>query len=289
MILLYMQKHVITNISTKDFPEELQRLHKPPATLHVLGNRELLTRKPRVGIVGARKFTPYGREVTLNVASELARAGVTVVSGLALGIDSIAHIACLDSRGKTIAVLPSGLKNVYPSSHAQLARRIVESGGLLVSEYADNFRPQRYTFLERNRIIAALSDILIIPEAAVASGSLNTANSALELGKTVMAVPGNITSSYSEGTNRLIRAGAEPLLQTEDVLNLLGMSSKASMEYLPENEAERALLDSIKMGITSVNDVIAASKLDTSTAQANLTLLEIKGIISVEGGYWHLR
>jgi len=283
-----MQELDITTISTKDIPKELLRLHKPPSVLNALGNTDLINSHPRVGIVGARKFTNYGREVTINIASALAREGVTIVSGLALGVDSIAHKACLDSGGKTIAVLPSGIKNIYPASHKNLAKTIVEKDGLLITEYPDKFKPLKVSFLERNRIIAALSDVLIITEAASASGSLNTASYAIELGIPIMAVPGNITSPYSAGTNALIRSGAHPLIEPVDVLSMLGISPSKKIEYIPESEAEEAILKTIKNGTTSTNEIIENSNVEVSFAQTSLTLLEMKGVISVQSGNWYI-
>lgn len=283
-----MQKKAITNISATELPEELKRLHTPPASLWGLGNTNLLAQHPRVGIVGARKFTPYGKEVTASIASTLARAGVVIVSGLALGVDSIAHRACLEVGGKTIAVLPSGIEYIYPASHTALAQNISSKNGLLLSEYPAKFKPFKHSFIERNRIIAALSDVLIITEAATASGSLHTAYFALDLGVPIMAVPGNITSPYSAGTNQLIRTGAQPLLDPQDVLDLLGIQNTSVLEYIPENETEKILLDLIKSGVTGVNDVISTSKLEVPVAQTYVTMLEMKGVIAAESGHWKL-
>lgn len=283
-----MQVPNITTISASGLPSEIMRLHKPPSRLFAQGNLDLLHRHPRAGIVGARKFTSYGREVTVNIASALAREGVTIVSGLAIGVDSIAHKACLDNGGKTIAVLPSGLQNIYPASHYGLAKNIIGQNGLLVTEYPEKFRPHKVSFLERNRIIAALSDVLIITEAAVSSGSLNTANYALELGIPIMAVPGNITSPYSAGTNNIIKSGAYPLTDSSDVLSLLGIEPSDKSAYIPESKPEQAIINTLKSGITSTNELLAGSKLDVSTAQTTLTLLEMKGIVSAQAGHWYI-
>lgn len=283
-----MQENTIITINGNDLPEELQRLPQPPKSLNVKGDAALLSTHPRVGIVGARKFTPYGKEITTQIASVLGRAGVTVVSGLALGVDSIAHQACLDAKGKTIAVLPSGINQIYPASHTYLAKKIVESNGLLISEYPHTYRPYRYDFVKRNRIIAGLSDILVIPEAGIASGSLNTARYALELGITIMAVPGDITSPYSAGTNRLIQSGAVPLLDPQDILDYLGISGEDKQAYIPENVIEQSLIAHIKRGVSGTNDLIKACKVEPSRLQTNLTMLEIKGVIAVQSGHWHL-
>lgn len=283
-----MQKESVINISINDLPEEFQQLFKPPSSLNVCGNVELLKKRPRVGIIGARKYTPYGREVTISIATALARAGVTIVSGMALGIDSIAHKACLEANGQTIAVLPSGLKRIYPASHAGLAQQIMSHNGLLISEYPYEHRPMRHHFLERNRLIAALSDLLIITEAGLASGSLNTARFGLELGTTIMAVPGPITSPYSAGTNRLIQTGAIPLLDPADILNQLGITETEQRGYLAENETEQLLLSKLKEGVNLTNELISATGLETSLAQTHLSMLEIKGAIIVQNGRWSL-
>lgn len=284
-----MQTYDIKTISTSALPEKLHQLHDIPQQLYAKGNVGLLDRRPRVGIVGARKFTPYGREVTADIASTLARAGVTVVSGLALGIDSIGHQACVAAGGATIAVLPCGIETIYPANHRALANQILDKNGLIVSEYAGKDLPHNFQFLERNRIIAALSDILIVTEAAERSGSLNTARTALELGVTVMAVPGNITSPYSTGTNLLIQNGATPLMRAEDVLTELGIKLSDTPGYLPENEAEAAILEQLKAGITQSDDLLRACKLDTPVFQTHLTMLEIKGVIEAQSNNWRIR
>jgi DNA processing protein len=184
--------------------------------------------------------------------------------------------------------LPSGVNQIYPASHAYLARQILESDGLIISEQPHTYRPQRYDFVKRNRIIAGLSDILVIPEAGIASGSLNTARHALDLGITIMAVPGDITSPYSAGTNRLIQSGAVPLLDPQDILDYLGISGEDKQAYIPENIIEQSLMEHIKRGVSGTNDLIKACKVEPSRLQANLTMLEIKGVITVQGGNWRI-
>lgn len=269
-------------------PLELQQLHQTPERLFIKGNESLLSQRPRVGIVGARKFTPYGREVTTSIASTLARSGVTVVSGLALGVDSIAHKACLDAGGTTIAVLPSGIDKIYPANHHALAQQILAKDGLLVSEYESDAQPMKHQFIARNRIIAALSDILIVTEATEASGSLHTARFALELGITIMAVPGQITSPYSTGTNRLIAQGATPLLHPEDVLRELGITKSDKLAYIPENEAEEAIMNQLIKGVTLGEELLKSAELEASVFQTHLTMLEIKGVIEVQAGHWRI-
>lgn len=245
-----------------------------------------------LGIVGARNVSPYGRTVTSELAGTLARRGVVIVSGLALGVDSIAHRAAVDSGGLTIAVLPSGLTRIYPAGHHGLAKQIIESGGLLVSEYEPEATPHQGSFIARNRIIAGLCDGLLITEAAEASGSLHTARFALEQGKTVMAVPGNITSPTSAGTNNLIKTGATPITGPDDILEALGATTEREdvEPYYPENELEAAIITPLQAGPTDGHELLAASKLSTPEFQQHLTMLELKDVITPLGNnLWKLK
>ena len=200
-------KHRLDGITA----EKLTRLHDAPKALYFAGiNPNELLSNPVVAIVGSRKMSPYGRAVTEMLTNDLVRAGVVVISGLALGVDSAAHRAVLASGGITIAVLAGGLDVIYPNSHAALAESIVQTGGTLLSEYPAGMPALKHTFIGRNRIIAALSDAVLIPEAAINSGSLHTAAFALDMGIPVLAVPGPITSQLSAGTNQLIKTGAVP-------------------------------------------------------------------------------
>lgn len=280
-----MQKHVTVTISGDNLPESLRELHTAPKHLYVKGDQALLAAPKIVGIVGARKFTPYGREVTGLVARTLARANVPVVSGLALGVDSVAHRACVEMGSPTIAVLPCGIDTVYPASHRGIAEQILLKNGALISEYPDRTTPMRHQFIERNRIIAALSDILVITEAAENSGSLHTARFALELGKTIMVTPGNITSPYSAGTNSLLRMGAVPILRPEDVLDELGIVEPTEHAYIPENEIEHAILSTLDTAMSG-DELLRASTLKPAEFQTHLTMLEIKGILYMSGGLW---
>lgn len=284
-----MQEYKTATISGTDLPADFDRLYQKPTQIYAKGNLDLLTKKPRVGIVGARKFTPYGKAVTDEIASKLASAGVIIVSGLALGVDSIAHKSAIQAGGQTIAVLPCGIDTIYPSSHRGLGMQILQQDSLLISEYEGKELPMRHQFLERNRLIAALSDILIITEASNASGSLNTAGHALELGKTIMAVPGNITSPYSGGTNKLIQNGAHPVLSVDDIFEALGINKKEQLAYLPETEAEKLVLDAINTGNTAVNDILRATNLPSTELQTTLTILEIKGVLQNQYTNWYIK
>ncbi|HEU5004823.1 MAG TPA: DNA-processing protein DprA [Candidatus Saccharimonadales bacterium] len=272
------------------FPAILKQIHSVPEQLFWLGSTpEEWLQLPRVAVVGSRKVSAYGREVTSQLAKELAKHGVVVISGLALGVDSIAHQAALEVGGQTIAILPAGLDKIYPASHAGLARSIIAHGGALVSEYPLGATPHKQNFIARNRIVSGLVDVLVITEAAAASGSLHTARFALEQGKTVMAVPGNITSPLSEGANNLIKSGAVPVTGVEDVLFALGL--EIGQQKIPRlfsgNDQERAVFELITSGITAQEDLAIELSLDGASLATILTMLEINGHIRPAGaGYW---
>ena len=212
-----------------NFTEVLDAIALKPKTLYFYGKMpENMSKngqqiRPKtVAIVGSRHNTKYGEEVAYHLAYELGKHGVIVVSGLAFGIDSIGHRGCLDAGGVTIAVLGTSIDNIYPKSHQPLASEIIAKSGAIMSEYAPGERVDtRYSFLERNRIISGLSDIVVVIEAAERSGSLNTATHALGQGKDVFAVPGNITNPYSQGCNKLIKQGAMPYTEPDDILREL--------------------------------------------------------------------
>ena len=198
------------------FPQTLNFFKPASKILYTKGNKELVTHKNNVAIVGSRKPTAYGRKVAYDLAKYLAMHGVCVVSGLAIGVDAQAHQGALDGGGKTIAVMASGVNIVYPKSNEKLADQILAKSGVLLSEQMINEQPMRYHFPLRNRIISAISEVVIVIEAGHKSGSLITANHAIEQGKTVFALPGSIFSPASEGANRLIFEGATPLIDFSD-------------------------------------------------------------------------
>jgi DNA processing protein len=219
------------------------------------------------------------------LAGDLARAGVLIISGLALGVDSIAHKAALDAGGLTLAVLPSPIEQIYPASHQQLAERIVAQGGALVSEYPAGAPLYRLNFVERNRIASGLCDALLITEAAAKSGTLHTANFALEQGKAVLAVPGNITSPTSVGTNNLIKTGATPVTSADDVLQALGLETGKAAKPIPKGETpnEQLLIDLLADGISDGAELLARSTLGVVHFNQALTMLEIRGHIRALG------
>ena len=283
----------ILKLNDPGYPVVLKTLNDPPKILYWTGVApDSWLSRPRVAIVGSRKASAYGQVVTQKLATELARIGVIIISGLALGIDSIAHRGALDAGGTTVAVLPTPLDTIYPPSHNELARRIVERGGTLISEYSRGSISFKANFIARNRIVSGLADILLITEAAAKSGSLHTARFALEQGKTVMAVPGNITSLGSEGCNNLIKSGAQPVTEVEDVIFALGLklAKTKSNQHFHGSPQEKTLLNLIADGQHNQEELAVSAGLEPAELNQALTMLEISGYIRPGGGgHWLLR
>ena len=283
----------VNKLTLKDphFPEVLKVTKPPIKQLFWTGASptEWLN-KPKVAIVGSRKFSPYGRTVTDELSRELASQGIVIISGLALGIDSIAHRAALEANGCTIAVLPTPLSNIHPASHLNLAIRIINRGGTLVSEYSDDDDVYKINFVARNRIVSGLADVLLITEAAINSGTMHTARFALEQGKTVMAVPGNITSVGSEGCNNLIKSGAVAVTDASDVLFAVVLKSTRKRAPALEGSftlAETKILRLLAEGVNDQDQLAQAAKLSGSGLSAALTGLELAGAVRPLGvGRW---
>lgn len=275
------------------YPSCLGEMSAPPKVLYVLGaDLESFMTRPRVAIVGSRGVSTYGRQITTRLASELAAQGVVIISGLALGVDGLAHQAALDAGGLTIAVLPCGLDQIYPATHHNLAKQILLQGGALVSEYDLGTPGLKQNFIARNRIVSGLADALLITEAAEKSGSLHTARFALEQGRDVLAVPGNITSPTSVGTNNLIRAGATPVSSVEDVLHVLGAKRQLSqpVRLIGGSPEEQLLLDILFEGTTDGHELLVRSELAVELFNQTLTMLEITGKVKPLGNnHWTLR
>lgn len=273
-------------------PEPLRSIPSPPKELFVCGDMPTdLLRYPRVAIVGSRKITPYGRQVTQQLASTLAKQGIIIISGLAFGVDSVAHQATLEVGGTTIAVLPSSIEEIYPRSHYQLARNIVAQGGVLISEYPAGTKPYRANFIARNRLVAGLSQVVLITEAAEKSGTLHTANFALTQNKAVFCVPGNITSNQSKGTNALIKAGALPVTEAADILQELGLSQKTNHDHIQANTTEEhVVIALLKEGISDGHILLQKSGLSSVIFNQTLTMLEINGLVKPLGNnHWALK
>jgi DNA processing protein len=267
------------------YPPLLAELHDPPAAIHVRGDTEILA-EPAVAIVGARSCSSYGAGVARELARELARAGVVVVSGLARGIDGEAHRGTLEGGGRTVAVLGCGIDRDYPRSHSELARRIRERGAV-VSEYPPGVEPAPWRFPARNRIIAGLCAATVVVEARERSGALITADFALELGRDVFAVPGEITSALSAGTNDLLRQGAAPLLSAGDVLEALGL--EPAVRQLPSlSPAGSQVLRLLADGARDADDLARASGRTTAEVAAVLVELELAGVANEADGLYRV-
>ena len=313
------------------FTEVLEAIALKPKTLYFRGKmpenmsktpnqkpEQTRTKRPKtVAIVGSRHNTKYGEEVAYKLAYELGQRGAVVVSGLAYGIDSIAHRGCLAAQGITVAVLGTPINRIYPTAHTDLAREIIAHSGAIISEYAPRtaeyssaeLAPGEYydesgkrtqdpkgSFLYRNRLISGLSDIVVIVEAAEQSGSLNTATHAIEQGKTVFAVPGNITNPYSQGCNKLIKQGAIPYTGPDDILRELFPEDYArkhrklrQQSLIGDTDAETLVLIALSNGLRAGEQVMAATHLPPEVFNQTTTLLEIKGRIhSLGANHWSL-
>lgn len=273
------------------YPRRLREIHSPPLVLYVEG--EILEADSRaVAIVGTRNATDYGKGMTAEIAGYLAGRGVTIVSGLARGIDGIAHRAALKAGGRSIAVLGSGLDVIYPPEHGNLANQIAEAGGL-VSDYPLGTEPEPVNFPPRNRIISGLSLAVIVIEAGARSGALITADFAAEQGREMFALPGRVTSHASVGANRLIRDGAHPLLEPEDVLEVLDMELIARQETFaaaqPAAGEELELLELLAREPRHIDELQHATGRSSADVAAALAMLELKGLVRQIGGMQYIR
>jgi DNA processing protein len=256
-----------------------------PKTLYFIGSLPK-ERLPVVAIVGTRKPTSYGKEVTFNLAYKLAQKGVVIVSGLALGIDAIAHRAALEAGGVTIAVLANGLDTVYPATHKRLAEQIIESGGAIISEYPQGTLARDFQFLARNRIVSGLADAVIVTEAAARSGTLATVAHALDQNREIFAVPGNITSPMSVGPNRMIIQGAHPALEADDILRVIAphLLTRQTALNMGSNPVEIKIIDLLRTGIRDGDTLQQQSGFTASEFSQAMTMLEIGGLIRPLGG-----
>jgi len=262
-----------------------------PKRLYILGSLPE-TRIPTVAIVGSRKPTSYGKEVTYQLAYELAKKGVVIISGLAYGVDAIAHRAALDAGGTTIAILANGLDTIYPSAHAGLAKQILAQGGAIISEYEPAVGARDFQFLARNRIVSGLADAVIVTEAAARSGTLATINHALDQNKEVFAVPGNITSPLSVGCNNVIKQGAHPITSANDVLEIIAphLLEPQTTLALGSNPQEITIIKLLQQGVRAGEQLQQQSGIPAAEFSQTLSMLEINGDIRPLGGNrWTLR
>ena len=292
---------------SNEFLQRTAVIAKVPKRLWYIG--KLPAAAPTVAIVGSRKPTAYGQNITLRLAVALAARGVIIVSGLALGIDGLAARGALDGGGITVAVIGNGLAKIHPHTNQHLADEIVAAGGAIVSEYPPDTPVYRGNFLWRNRLIAALADVVVVVEAGEKSGSLNTAAHALAQNKELMAVPGNITSPLSIGCNRLIAQGATPLLSVDDCMEklreiyatrgetvakkflaTLEPAKSVSRNLQGDDAAQTAVLRALADGAADGDDILRATKLSAADYSVALTMLEIAGRVQALGANkWSLK
>lgn len=269
----------------------LDSIATPPKSLYLIGTLPE-ERRASVAIVGTRKPSSYGKEVTQRLAYELAKRGIVIISGLALGVDSIAHQAALDAGGTTIAILGNGLPDIYPRNHKNLADQIIRSGGAIISEYAPGTSAMGFRFLERNRLVSGLADAVIITEAATRSGTMSTAAHALEQGRVIFAVPGNITSPLSAGCNALLRQGATPATQPSDIIEAIAPNLLQPQAALPlgNTSAETTIIELLQSGVRDGDELQRKSRLTAPEMAEALTMLEIAGVVRPLGAnQWALR
>lgn len=284
-------KYEIKDLPKSHFPGLLSEITDPPKSMRYAGVLPNPTQK-LLCVVGSRKHTEYGKEVCRSLIQGLAGYPISIVSGLALGIDSIAHKTALEHDLHTIAVPGSGLGPhvLYPRSHRVLAEQIIEHGGALISEFNDDFVATQWSFPQRNRIMAGMSHAVLVIEAEEKSGTLITSKLATEYNRDVFAVPGSIFSKQSEGPHMLIRLGATPIRKSKDILEALGFAieTKQTALYIPENEEEKILIDLLETP-RSRDDLIRESGIAISVVNSTLAVLEIKGIITESIGEIRLR
>jgi DNA processing protein len=286
----------VITLDSPDYPRQLREIHAPPIVLYVWG--ELLERDHHaIGIIGARRTTHYGMESAKKLAYQLAYAGLTVISGLARGIDTAAHQGALAAKGRTIAVIGSGLSKLYPPENAALAEKIRNGNGALVSEFSMEIEPDRQTFPMRNRIISGWSHGILVVEAGLNSGALITASQALEQGRSVYAVPGHINAPSAQGSNRLIQQGAKLVMDASDILDDLQILlpetkplPEAAMRPLPVLTAEeRSVYDAIDSTETAIDDIAGKCQLPSATVSSTLLRLELKRLVKQLPGKYFVK
>jgi DNA processing protein len=286
-----LEKRQLSLITIEDeqYPKRLREIPDPPVFLYTYGDLALLD-QPCIGIVGTREMSPYGKRVIQEFVPPLVSAGMVTVSGLALGIDTQVARETLHTGGKTVSILGNGLAQIFPKSNAPLAKEILAHGGLIMSEYAIDISPDKYTFPARNRIIAALSLGTLVAEAPIKSGALITTDLALQYGRDVFAVPGSIFDPNFAGCHHIISKGHAKLVSTpEDILEELGISTchgELVEPYTPKNPEEEVIFKTLTTLPQHLDDIVQKAKMDAAKTNAALTMMEIAGAVkNVESGW----
>lgn len=291
--LMKLKKYQISVVTIKDadYPQLLKEIPDAPALLYYRG--ELPKDQFNLSVVGTRKLSNYGRRATEEIVGYLARNRITVISGLALGIDQLSHQVTLDNLGKTIAVLANGLDQTFPQENYHLGQKIIQAGGAIISEYSIGRPALKQHFPCRNRIIAGLSLGTLVIEAGTKSGALITAYLSLDYNREVFALPGSIFSPQSAGTNKLIRQGAILVQTGQDILDALDLKTvanyKQTQRFLPANETEGKLLNNLTAEPKHINLLIKETKLPITTVNSTLIVMEMKGLIKDLGGQMYIK
>ena len=275
----------VLTILEDSYPKLLRQISSPPPVVYYKGDLLSTLSRPSIAVVGTRLITVYGREVTARLVEGLVGAGLTIISGLAKGVDSVAHQTTVDNGGLTVAVLGSGLNQIFPAENTRLAQDIINSGGAVISEFLPAMESLPGNFPARNRIISGLSLGVLVTEAAEDSGSLITADFASEQGREVFAVPGPITSRLSKGPSRLLKLGAKLVSGLEDILEELKIGNREQglgrneVDFKPENPVETKIWEALENEAKSVDQLVRESGLNAAQVSSTLTLLEIKGVL----------
>lgn len=276
----------VVTLKDKNYPENLRDLSDAPMVLYLKGNAKSLE-SDAIAVVGSRKMTSYGREITEKFAGELASFGITIVSGLARGIDTVAHKSALGTGGKTVAVLGCGLDSVYPPENFKLADEIVKKDGALISEYPLGYPALPINFASRNRIISGLSKAILVIEGAEKSGTLLTASAAADQGRAVFAIPGQITSPLSAAPLYLIKNGAKMATNVSDILEEIDLQIKVDREVveriMPTTSEEEKILSFLENEPLHLDELVRISSIDISILSARLTVMELKGMVKNMG------
>lgn len=279
------------NIDDARYPRLLKQIKNPPRILYYKGKWDTGLIERCLAVVGSRRITSYGRRITEQLVSQFAPAGITVVSGFMFGVDAQAHQAAVSAGGRTIAVMPCGIDLIHPAHQKQLYWRILDEGGLIISEWPGKFSPARWTYPQRNRIVVGLSQATLVVEAALASGSLISAHYARAFGRRLFAVPGSLTSPVSQGCLQLIREGAEMALCANDILAVYGL---ASHKYPDQHnslfqltKSEQHILDKLALEPCEIDVLSRSLKVSISELGVMLSLMQLKGLVSEERGKYY--
>jgi len=283
----------VIEIDNFKYPLALKQISSAPKKIYYKGNWDESIFENCLAVVGTRRITSYGKQITSKLVSELAGAGLTIVSGFMYGVDAAAHKAALDAGGKTIAVMPCGIDMIHPAYQKNLYNEILESKGLIISEFENNFPPALWTYPKRNKIVAGLSKAVMVVEAASKSGSLITANLARAYGRKLFAVPGPLTSSLSEGTLNLIKEGAVMVMSVKDILDYYGLGRfslpMGFRQSLNLSELEESIIVKLQQEPISIDDLSRSLEIPVSKTGITLSLMQLKGILFEEEGKYHIK